>query len=139
MYNNLLFGCDVITWVLLMWKWMDLFLRKIFSFKMLGLTFSSKLDQSSYMISIAKTPSKKIIGALICSVKFLSLEFALCLYKSATWLCMEYCCHVWASAHSCYLELLDELQKWICRTVGTWLAASLEPLVHCQNVASLSL
>ena len=34
------------------------------SCKMLGLTFSSKLDWGSYMISIAKTASKKI-GALI--------------------------------------------------------------------------
>ena len=53
--------------------------------------------------------------------------------------CMEYCCHVWAGAPSCYLELLDKLQKWICRTVGPSLAASLEPLAHRQNVASLSL
>ena len=37
------------------------------SFKMLGLTFSSKLDWGSYIISIAKSASKKI-GALICSV-----------------------------------------------------------------------
>ena len=41
------------------------------SFKMLGLTFSSKLDWASYIISIAKTVSKKI-GALIRSMKFLS-------------------------------------------------------------------
>ena len=33
------------------------------SFKMLGLTFSSKLDWGSYIISVAKTASKKI-GAL---------------------------------------------------------------------------
>ena len=53
---------------------------------------------------------------------------------------MEYCCHVWAGAPSCYLELLDKLQKWICRTAGpSPLAASLEPLAHCRNVASLSL
>ena len=51
------------------------------SFKMLGLTFSSKLDWSSYIISIAKTASNKI-GALIRSMKFLSPEVALCLYKS---------------------------------------------------------
>ena len=42
-------------------------------------------------------------------------------------------------APSCYLELLDKLQKQICRTVGPSLAASLVPLVHHQNVASLSL
>ena len=40
-------------------------------FKMLGLTFSFKLDWGSYIISITKTVSKKI-GALICSIKFVS-------------------------------------------------------------------
>ena len=39
------------------------------TFKMLELTFSSKLDWGSYIISIAKTASKKI-GALIHSMKF---------------------------------------------------------------------
>ena len=52
---------------------------------------------------------------------------------------MEYCCHVWAGTPSCYLELLDKLQKPICRTVGPSLAASLEPLAHRRNVAGLSL
>ena len=98
-------------------------------FKMLGLTFSSKLDWGSYIISIAKTASKK----------FLSPEVALYLYKSTTCQCMEYCCHVWVGAPSCYLELLDNLEKRICRTVGPSLAASLEPLSHRRNVASLSL
>ena len=46
------------------------------SFKMLGLTFSSKLDWGSYIVSTAKTASKKI-GALIRSMKFLSPEVAL--------------------------------------------------------------
>ena len=108
------------------------------SFKMLGLIFSSKLDWGSYIISIAKTASKKI-GALIRSMKFLSPEVALYLYKSTIWWCMEYCCQVWAGAPSCYLELLDKLQKQICRTVGPSLAASLEPLAHHWNVDSFSL
>ena len=108
------------------------------SFKMLGLTFSSKLDWGSYIVSIAKTATKKI-GALIRSMKFLSPEVALYLYKSTKGPCMEYCCHVWAGAPSCYLELLDKLQKRICRTVGPSLAASLEPLAHHRNVASVSL
>ena len=108
------------------------------SFKMLGLTFSSKLDWGSYIISIAKTASKKI-GALIRSMKFLSPEVALYLYKATIRPCMEYCCHVWAGAPSCYLDLLDKLQKRICRIVGPSLAASLEPLAHRRNVASLSL
>ena len=58
------------------------------SFKLLGLTFSSKLDWGSYIISIAKTASKKI-GALIRSVKFLSPKVALYLYKSTIRPCME--------------------------------------------------
>ena len=37
------------------------------------------------------------------------------------------------------MELLGKLQKPICRTVSPSLAASLEPLDHSQNVASLSL
>ena len=113
-------------------------LEKKSSFKMLGLTFSSKLDWGSYIISIAKTASKNI-GALICSVKFLSHEVALYLYKSTIGPCMEYCCHVWDGASSCYLDLLDKLQKRICRIVAPSLAAFLEPLAHHQNVASLSL
>ena len=72
-------------------------------------------------------------------MKFLSPEVALYLYKSTTQPCMEYCCHVWVGAPSCYLELLDKLQKQICRTVGTSFATSLEPLAHCRNIASLSL
>ena len=62
-------------------------------FQMLGLTFSSKLDWGSYIVSIAKTASKKI-GALIRSVKFLSPEVAPYLYKSNIRPCTEYCCHV---------------------------------------------
>ena len=52
---------------------------------------------------------------------------------------MEYYCHVWAGAPTCYLELLDKLQKRMCRTVGPSLSDSLEPFAHRQNVASLSL
>ena len=51
------------------------------SFKMFWLTFSSKLDWGSYIISIGKTASKKI-GILIRSMKFVSPEVALYLSKS---------------------------------------------------------
>ena len=85
-------------------------LEEKLSFKMLGLTFSSKLDWGSSIISIAKTASIKI-GALIHSMKFLSPEVALYLHKSTIHPCMEYCCHLWAVAPSCYLELLGKLQK----------------------------
>ena len=108
------------------------------SFKILGLTFSSKLGRGSYITSIAKTASKKI-GALIHFIKFLSPEFALYLYKRTIRPCMDNCCDVWAGAPSCYFELLGKLQKRICRTVGSLLATSLEPLAHRRNVASSSL
>ena len=67
------------------------------SFKM---TFSSKLDWGSYIISIAKTASRKI-SPLIRSMTFLSPKVALYIYKSTILPCMEYCCHVWAGAPDC--------------------------------------
>ena len=72
-------------------------------------------------------------------MKFLSPGLALFLYKYTICPCIECCCHVWPGVLNCYLELLDKVQKRICRTVGPSLAASLEPLAHRQNVASLSL
>ena len=104
------------------------------SFKMQGLSFTSKLGWGSHIISIAKTASKKI-EAFIRSMKFLSLEVSLCLYKSTLQPCMEYCCHV----PSCYLEMLDKLQKRIYRVVGPSFFTPLEPLARRRNVASLIL
>ena len=104
---------------------------------MLGLTFSYKLVWRSYIISVTKTASKKI-GALIPSMKFLFPEVALYLYKSTIRPCVEYCCHFWAGAPSCYLKLLDKLQGRICRTVGPSRATSLESLAHPQNVDNVS-
>ena len=108
------------------------------SFEILGLTFSFKLDRGSYITSIAKSASKKI-GSLIRSMKFLSREVALYLYKSTIRLCIKYHWHVWAGAPSCYLEFLYKLQKRICRTDGNSLAAFLESFAHHWNVASISL
>ena len=85
------------------------------SFEMLGFSFSSKLYWGSYIISTAKTISKKI-GALSRSMKFLSPEFVLYFYKSIMQPCTEYCCHVY-----------------------TGVFASLEHLAYRRNVASLSL
>ena len=53
-------------------------------FKMLELTFSSELGFCSYIISIAKTASKKI-GALICSIKFFSRDCFVCLPCGHAW------------------------------------------------------
>ena len=72
---------------------------------MLGLTFSSKLDWGSYIISFAKLLPKKLdCSTKVRSTKFLSSEVALYLYKSTIRPCTEYCCHVCASAPSCYFS-----------------------------------
>ena len=75
----------LITLVLLMWKWMGLFLRKNQYFEM---TFSPKFETGS---------------------------------------------------PSCYLELLDKLQKQKCRAVGLFFATSLEPMAHRQNIFNFSI
>ena len=92
-------------------------LKEKSSFKWLGLSFSSKLDGGSKIIFIVKHAFKKIETLIHC-MSFLSSEVALYLYKPTIWPYMEYCSHIWPGASSCYLELLDKLQKWICRTIG---------------------
>ena len=99
---------------------------------MLELTFSSKLNRGSYIISVAKTASTKI-GALMHFMKFLSPEVALYLYKSTIRPYVEYCCHFWAGTPIYYLELLDKLQKQISRTVGPSLAASSSKCIELKS------
>ena len=52
---------------------------------------------------------------------------------------MGYCRHVLAGSPSCYLDMLDKLQKQICRTIGPSFAASLESLAVRRNATSLIL
>ena len=82
-------------------------LEKILSFKILELSFSSKLDWHSYIVSLAQTASKWI-GAFIHSMKFLSPEVALYLCKSTIQSYMEYYCHIWNCAISYYLDILHK-------------------------------
>ena len=65
-----------------------LFLEEKSSFKILGFTFSPKLHWGSYIISIAKTTSKKI-GSLIPYMKLFSPGVVLYFYKSTIRQCME--------------------------------------------------
>ena len=134
--QNLFCLTGLIPWCC--WCKMDGSFEEKSSFKILWLSFSSKLGWDFYVFSIAKTVCKKI-GTLVRSVKFVSPEVALYLYKSTIWLWREYCCHIWARAPSFYLDMLDKLQKPICRNVGTIPAGSLEPLGHRTIVASLSI
>ena len=72
---------------------------------MLGLSFSSKLDQGFYIASIAKTTSKKV-GKLIRCIKFITPDIALCFRKSTVEPCLKYYCYVWAGAPG-YLYKLE--------------------------------
>ena len=95
-------------------------------FKILQLTFFSKLDWGCYIIFIVKTAPQKI-GTLIRSMKFLSSKFALYLYKSTIQSSIEYCCNVWTAPSNYYSELLDKLEKRVSRTAGISVTASLNP------------
>ena len=79
---------DLITLVLLMWKWVGLFFEEKSSFKMLGLTFSSRLDWGSYIISIVKSAFKKI-GALIRSMNCLSSDL-FCISTNLPYVCPSF-------------------------------------------------
>ena len=109
-----------------------------------GLLVSSKLGWASY---IAKIASKKI-GTLIVTMNFLSSEVVLYLSNpnigSSTWSTLVMPGLVlpaatWICWLSCYLDMLDMLLKPVSKTIGMTLATTLEPLVHCCNVASLNL
>ena len=123
---------SLITLVLLMWKWMDLFLRKNHLLKCCGwLSLPNWIGAVtlSLLLKVAQKKLEPFFFSWGCSVTLLITIQP----------CIKYYCQVWASALSHYLEMLDKLQKRIYRTVGPSLVTSLEPLARRQNVASLSL
>ena len=97
--------------MLLIWKWMSLFLRSLVYSIFAKIINSYKTNSAkklhhryfseswmllcSYIVSIVKTTSEKIC-ALIGSMKLLSSEFAFYFYKSTIQSGMETCCHVLA-------------------------------------------
>ena len=120
--------------VLLMWKWMGLFMIKNDLLRCWGSPSFLNWIRALILSLLLKLPPEKLELLLV-----LWSFFLLRLCKSTIRPCMEYCCHVWTGAPSCYLKLLGKLQKRICRTVGLLLAVSLESLAHHRNVTSLSL
>ena len=46
--------------------------------------------------------------------------------------------HVWAGARSCYMDMLDELEKQVYRTLAPSLAVSIKTLTHQRNVSGSS-
>ena len=110
--------------------------RGKWSFKMLGLTFSSKLDCTLTLSLLLKLPPRKLEPWFVLWSFFLLrlLSISVNLPYGHAWNTV-----VISGAPSCYLELIDKLQKWVCRTVSPSLAAFRKPLAHCQNVARLNL
>ena len=61
------------------------------------------------------------------------------LCKSTIRPCMEYCCHVWAGAPSCYLNRWINYKNRYAGLLVFHLLPLLNPWAHRRNVASLSL
>ena len=128
---------NLTTLVLLMWKWMGLFLRKNHLLRCWG--WLSVLNWiGTFTLSLLLKLSPRKLEPWFVRWSFFLLR-VLCICINLLQPCMECCRHVWDGAHSFYWELLNKLQKWICSIVGPSLAASLEPLAHIWNVPSWSL
>ena len=84
-------------------------LEERLSFRMLGLSFYSKLDWGSYTVSVAKAASKGI-GTFIRSVRFLS-PAGVILYVCVTQLCVG-CCRAWGLGGVGVGVLLVAI--WVC-------------------------
>ena len=83
---------------------------------------------------LLKIPSRKLEVLFILSSFFLT-RF-LFISVNLTWPCMEYCSQIWLGAPSYYSDIIDKLQKRVCRTVGLTRTVFLESLGHQRNVAS---
>ena len=109
------------------------------SLRLLGITFTPKLDWKPYVQSIAKQASQRV-GSLFRSQRYLTKDALLYLYKASIRPCMEYCSHLWSgSPKAGCLDLLDRVQKRMLNLIGVDLAHRLDPLSHRRDVASLSL
>ena len=123
-----------------MWKWMGLFWKK--NHLSICWDWLSVLNWIGTLTLslLLKLPSLKLKPPFILwsfiLLRLLCISINLPHYHTQiyhTIPCLKYCCsyfcycffYVWAGATSCYLELLDKPQKWISRTVGCLLAASL--------------
>ena len=99
-------------------------LEENLSLKILVLPFSSKLDLGSYIVSIA------IWSFFVPKMLFISLNLPY--VPACNTIVMS-----GGDVPSCYLGMLDKLQKWLCLNVCPTFATSLDYLGHCRNVTSL--
>ena len=113
---------SIITLALLMWKWIGLFLRK--SRLDTGVVFLLLIGLALLHYLLLKLPPRKLEPWFVLWSFFLHrlLSISRNLPYGFAWNTV-----VIAGAPSCYLELMDKLQKQIYGTVGSSLDTSLEP------------
>ena len=109
---------------------MDLFLTKNYLLRCWGCIFLLNWIEAFTLSLLLKLPLRKM-GFWFVLWSFFLLK-SLCVSINLWG-------HVGIDASSCYLEITDKLQKWISKTVGPSLAASVKPVAHYGNVASLTL
>ena len=121
--------------MLLIWKWMGLFFRKNYLLRCWGWLSLLNWIGAITLYLLLKLPPRKLEPWLVLWSFFLLRLF----WNSIN---VPYS-HLWNTVVMSGLVPLvaisDKLQKQICRSVGPSLAASLEPLAHHWNAASLSL
>ena len=106
--------------------------------KLLGLKFTPDLKWNEYIDSVAKGAAR-MVGTLYRSMRLLTPESLLYLYKSQIRPIMEYCSHIWAGSSNTILSTIDRFQRRMRGLVGEKLFASLQSLSYRRNVASLSI
>ena len=96
------------------------------AFYRLELSSYSKLDLGSFIVLLFLSPRK--LNPWFVSWSFFLLRLLL---KSTIRPCREYCCQVWSGAPSCYLEMLEKLQKRICRKKS--LTSTLKKICYARS------
>ena len=126
----------LIMLVLLMWKWMGLFLRKKSSWCWGWLSLPNWIGFLTLSL-LLKLPPRILEPWFVLRI-FPSPEFTLYLGKSTIRPCMEYCCCIWAGAPSCCLDLLYKLQKHMqdCWSFTCCLSWTISSLLKCSRLKS---
>ena len=108
-----------------MWKSMDLYLIKNHLWKCLDSLSFLNWTGTFTLFLLLELPPKN--WDLIFSMKFFSSEITLDPCMSIIQPCMEYSCQVWVDVASYYLDMLNNLQKWICWLLVLHLLLLLNP------------
>ena len=107
------------------------FLKGLF----LGIIFSYYILMTLMMLSITLLSMLLIL----LSTRSVIRQVAIYHYRTTIRPCIECCCHVCTGAPSCYLDMLDDLQKWVCRNVRSSLFVSWTLFSSSKRVTSVGI